>query len=155
MKKIIILGITLLIFITGCKAESERKMIYTRTANMNGVKMDLRYEVTYQGNNVNKVQTTEKVESTSKETLNTYKETVENLYSNFDNIDHYNYDVKIDGNTLTSTTDIDYTKIDIDKLLEIDSSIEQLLNDDNKVDLEKITQVYKSAGASCKTNEEG
>ena len=34
-------------------------------------------------------------------------------------------------------------------------TLEQLLNDDNKVDLEKITQVYKSAGASCKTNEEG
>ena len=149
MKKIIILGVALLILVTGCGTEKEKKMICTRTSNMNGVKIDLRYEVTYQGNNVNKVESTEKVESDSKETLNTYKEAVENLYSNFDNIENYKYNVIIEGYTLTSTVNIDYTKIDINELLEIDSSVQQLLNDNKKVDLDKITQVYESAGAVC------
>ena len=149
MKKIIILGVALLILVTGCGTEKEQKMICTRTSNMNGVKIDLRYEVTYQGNNVNKVESTEKVESDSKETLNTYKEAVENLYSNFDNIENYKYNVIIEENTLTSTVNIDYTKIDINELLEIDSSVQQLLNDNKKVDLDKITQVYESAGAVC------
>lgn len=149
MKKIIILGVALLILVTGCGTEKEQKMICTRTSNMNGVKIDLRYEVTYQGNNVNKVESTEKVESDSKETLNTYKEAVENLYSNFDNIENYKYNVIIEGYTLTSTVNIDYTKIDINELLEIDSSVQQLLNDNKKVDLDKITQVYESAGAVC------
>lgn len=151
MKKIIVLGVALLILMTGCGMSEEKKMVCTRTANMNGVKLDFRYEVTYQGNNVNKVETTEKVESDSKETLNTYQETVENLYSNFDNIKHYKYNVEINGNTLISTTDIDYTKIDMDELLEIDSSVQQLLNDNNKIDLDKITQVYESTGAVCET----
>ena len=149
MKKIIILGVALLILVTGCGTKQEKKMICTRTSNMNGVKIDLRYEVTYQGNNVNKVESTEKVESDSKETLNTYKEAVENLYSNFDNIENYKYNVIIEGYTLTSTVNIDYTKIDINELLEIDSSVQQLLNDNKKVDLDKITQVYESAGAVC------
>ena len=149
MKKIIILGVALLILVTGCGTEQEQKMICTRTSNINGVKIDLRYEVTYQGNNVNKVESTEKVESDSKETLNTYKEAVENLYSNFDNIENYKYNVIIEGYTLTSTVNIDYTKIDINELLEIDSSVQQLLNDNKKVDLDKITQVYESAGAVC------
>ena len=46
MKKIIILGVALLILVTGCGTEQEQKMICTRTSNMNGVKIDLRYEVT-------------------------------------------------------------------------------------------------------------
>ena len=150
MKKIIVLGIALLVFITGCGAEPEQKMVCTRTGNMNGIKMDFRYEVYYQGQDVNKVETKEIIESDSQETLNTYKTTIENLYSNFDNIENYNYKVTINGNTLTSTTDIDYTKIDIDELLKIDSSIEQLLNDSKKIALDKITQIYESAGAVCK-----
>ena len=74
---------------------------------------------------------------------------MENLYSNFDNIENYKYNVIIEENTLTSTVNIDYTKIDINELLEIDSSVQQLLNDNKKVDLDKITQVYESAGAVC------
>ena len=153
MKKIIILGVALLILVTGCgqgnTTTKEEKMICTRTANLNGVEMDLRYEVTYEGENVNRVQTTEKVTTDSEDTLQQYKQQVENIYSNFDNIEHYNYKVEINGNTLTSTTDIDYTKIDIDELLAIDSSIQQLLNDNDKIDLDSITQVYESAGATC------
>ena len=153
MKKIIILGVALLILVTGCgqgnTTAKEEKMICTRTANLNGVEMDLRYEVTYEGENVNRVQTTEKVTTDSEDTLQQYKQQVENIYSNFDNIEHYNYNVEINGNTLTSTTDIDYTKIDIDELLAIDSSIQQLLNDNDKIDLDSITQVYESAGATC------
>ena len=153
MKKIIILGVALLILVTGGgqgnTTPTEEKMICTRTANLNGVEMDLRYEVTYEGENVNRVQTTEKVTTDSEDTLQQYKQQVENIYSNFDNIEHYNYNVEINGNTLTSTTDIDYTKIDIDELLAIDSSIQQLLNDNDKIDLDSITQVYESAGATC------
>ncbi len=149
MKKIIVLGIALLVFITGCGAEPEQKMVCTRTGNMNGIKMDFRYEVYYQGQDVNKVETKEIIESDSQETLNTYKTTIENLYSNFDNIDNYKYNVVVEGNTLTSTTDINYAKIDMDQLLEVDSSIQQLLNDNNKVDLEKVTSVYEQAGATC------
>ena len=111
--------------------------------------MDFRYEVYYQGQDVNKVETKEIIESDSQETLNTYKTTIENLYSNFDNIDNYKYNVVVEGNTLTSTTDINYAKIDMDQLLEVDSSIQQLLNDNNKVDLEKVTSVYEQAGATC------
>lgn len=149
MKKIIVLGIALLVFLTGCGNEPEQKMVCTRTGNMNGIKMDFRYEVYYQGQDVNKVETTEIIESDSEETLNTYKTTIENLYGNFDNIDNYKYNVVIEGNTLTSTTDINYAKIDMDQLLEVDSSIQQLLNDNNKVDLEKVTSVYEQAGATC------
>ena len=66
------------------------------------------------------------------------------------------------GNKVTCF-DVDYEKIEklkngispikeknIDELLKIDSSIEQLLNDSKKIALDKITQIYESAGAVCK-----
>lgn len=149
MKKIILLGIVLLIFVTGCGTAKEEKMICTRTATMNGMEMDFRYEVYYQGNDVNKVKTTEKVKSDSEVTLKNLENQAKTLYSNFDKIENYNYNVTIDGNTLISTTNINYQKINIDELLKIDSSIKQLLNDNNKIDLEKITQVYEQTGATC------
>ena len=154
-KKLLILGIIALVLITGCGQGSkditvkEEKMVCTRTGNMNNLEMDFNYEVYYEGNNVNKVQTTEKITSEDTSVLEQSKQQIENLYSNFDNIENYNYNVVIEGNTLTSTTDINYEKIDIDELLEIDSSISQLLNDDNKIDLEKITRVYEQTGATC------
>ena len=149
MKKVFIVLGVLLLLVTGCGKEAAGKMVCTRTTNMNNVEMDLRYEVYYEGNNVNKVQSTEKVISEDAETLQTYQEQVKKIYSSFDNVDHYNYDVSIEGDTLTSTTDIDYTKIDMDQLLKIDSSIEQFLNDNGKIDLDKITQVYEQTGATC------
>ena len=39
--------------------------------------------------------------------------------------------------------------MNIDELVNVDSSIEQLLNDDRKIDLDKITQVYEQLGATC------
>lgn len=148
MKKVILLGIITLLVVTGCG--KEEKMVCTRTANMNGMEMDFQYEVYYQGKNVNKVKTTEKVTSDSKETLKTLESQIKNLYSSFDKIKEYKYNVTIDENTLISTTDINYQKIDMNQLLEIDSSIEQLQNNNDKIDLDKITQVYEQTGAICK-----
>lgn len=151
MKKgLIVLAVMLLVLVTGCTSSKEEKMVCTRTSTMNGIKLDLNYQVYYQKDVVNKVQTTEKITSTSKETLAIYKKAVEDLYSNFNGIKHYNYDIAIEGDTLTSKTDINYSKINIDDLLKIDSSIEQLLNKDNKISLEKIKEVYESTGAICK-----
>lgn len=154
-KKLLILGIIALVLITGCGQKEKDttkkmdKMVCTRTSNMNDLEMDFNYQVYYEGNNVNKVQTTEKIISDDTTVLGEYKQQIEALYSNFDNIENYNYNVVIEGDTLTSTTDINYEKIDINELLKIDSSISQLLNDDNKIDLDKITEVYEQIGATC------
>ena len=40
--------------------------------------------------------------------------------------------------------------MDMDKLLEIDSSIGSLLNSDNQVLLDKVVETYEATGATCK-----
>lgn len=152
MKKGLVLLGMLLLLVTGCTTSTkEQKMVCTRTTNMNGMEMSFNYEVYYKGSDVTKVKTKEQITTDQIDTLNQYKDQVESLYSNFDNIKQYKYDVSIDGNTLTSTTDINYETMDINELIKIDSSIEQLLNDNKKVDFDKITHVYEQTGATCKT----
>lgn len=147
-KSLCIFGMFLLVLVTGCST-TEKTLVCTRTTNQNNVKMDLNYTIEYSGKYVNKVKTTEKVESSSKELLETYKSSIESLYSPYKDIEHYNYNVTIKDDTLTSTTDIDYSKIDTDKLINVDSANKQLIKD-GKVAVEDLKKTYESLGAECK-----
>ena len=83
--------------------------------------------------------------------LNTYKEQIESLYSPYKDVEYYEYNVDITDNKLTSTVDINYTKVDTDKLLEIDSANGALIKD-GKISVDDIKSVYESLGATCKND---
>ena len=124
-------------------------MTCTRTLNQNNVEMGFTYKINYTGDYVNTIETTEEVKSENAEYLNTLKTAVENTYAPYKNVEHYNYNVKIDGNKLVSTTKIDYDKIDTKKLIELDSANGKLIKD-GKVKMNDLKQVYESLGATCK-----
>ena len=71
------------------------------------------------------------------------------MYSPYKNVEHYDYDVQISGDTLTSKTRIDYSQIDTNQMLEIDSANEALIHD-GKVKINDIKLMYESLGATCK-----
>ncbi len=153
-KKLIWIPFIFCIFLlSGCGTTEEtkepsKKMICESKATQGNVKMDLHYEVSYYKENVQKVETKEILTSNSTETLEGYQKTIQNIYKNYDGIDYYNYDIQLEGNTLTSTVSIDYEKVDTNKLLSVDSSTEQLIKN-GKVKLEDIKKVYESVGATC------
>ena len=124
-------------------------MTCTKTTDQNNTKMSLNYKVDYKGNYVTKVKSVEIVKSDDSEYLNTLKEQTENIYSAYNNIENYNYKTEINGNTFTSTVDIDYEKIDTEKLISIDSSNSQLIKN-GKIDINDIKNIYESIGATCK-----
>lgn len=136
------------LFLTGCGAEKEKTLTCSRTVNQSGIKMDLNYNVKYKGNYVTVVKSEEKITSDDAETLETYKKELEKTTETISKIEHYDHDVKIDGNTLTSTITIDYTKIDTDKLIEVDSSLKQLIKN-GKVSVNDIKSVYSQLGVTC------
>lgn len=146
LKKTAILVLMALFFTTGCG--STKTMVCTRTANQNGMEMDLRYEVEYSKSDVNVVKTTEKIKSSSPTLLETYKETIEAAYEPYKEIEHYNYNVTIEGDTLISTTEINYAEIDTDKLLKVDSANGQLIKD-GKINIDDIKAAYETVGATC------
>ncbi len=149
MKKVLLIVMCVgVLFLTGCGAEKEKTLKCSRTLNQSGIKMDLNYNVKYKGNYVNVVKSEEKIISDNAETLNTYKEQLEKTTQSVSKIKYYDHDIKIDGDTLTSTITIDYTKIDTDKLIEVDSSLKQLIKN-GKVSVKDIKSVYSQLGVTC------
>ncbi len=150
-RKYLFLAVTMLVvfLVTGCSSSEEETMTCTRTMNQSGMKTNLNYKVTYSGDYVNRVQSEESIETDDTTTLNTYKEQIENIYKPYKDIEYYTYNVTIDGNKLVSTVDINYAKIDTDKLLEIDSANSQLINN-GKVKLSSVKSLYEQLGATCK-----
>ena len=48
MKKgLIVLVVMLLVLVTGCTSSKEEKMVCARTSTMNGIKLNLKYQVYY------------------------------------------------------------------------------------------------------------
>lgn len=149
MKKIIIFICLSLILLTGCSNE-EKTMKCTSTVEESGIKADLQYTVYYNGNNVTKVNSIEKIEAEDDNiNLEDIKETFEQKYSSYTDLDYYNVNVTIEDNMLTSTIDIDYTKVDLDKMIEIDSANSALIKD-GKIDIDDLKTMYESVGATCK-----
>lgn len=146
MKKIIALTLLSLILITGCG--KEKTMTCTRTMNQNSISFDLKYEVEYLKDYVTKIKSTEMVKSSDKNVLESYKETVEKIYEPYKDVEHYNYSVEITEDTLISKTDLDYTKIDVDKMIEIDSANSKIIKD-GKIKLEDIKNTYETMGLIC------
>lgn len=116
--------------------------------NQSGAEFDLSYFADYKGSYVTNIRSNEKIVSNDTSILETYKSQVEKSYAPFDEVEYYNYSVKIDGDTLISTTDIDYSKIDIDQVLEIDPSSSALIKN-GKININTLKKAYESIGATC------
>lgn len=151
-KKSFILGFVLvfILLLSGCSSEQEgeKTMTCKRTMNQNGMKANLTYTVLYEGDYVNRVKSEETIETDATEILDAYKEQVETLYSPYKDIEYYEYSVDVKDNKLTSTVDIDYSKIDTDKLIEIDSANSSLIQD-GKILVDDIKSLYEQLGATC------
>lgn len=151
VSKILFVFLLGIVFLTGCgdKEAQEKTMICTRNATLTeGTTLNVEYTVTYQGDYVKKVYSNEKTSSDNTEYLNQMKTMVENTYSPYKDLEYYDYNIQLDGNTLTSQLTIDYDKIDTDKMIEIDSANAMLIKD-GKVKVEDLEAQYNNIGAIC------
>jgi len=153
MKKGILLSLLVLalVVVTGCGSSKEETKVLTCTMSgtvVEGTTIDSTYKVTYTGDYVDLVESTETVTSDTEEILDAYKETVESMYSAYDDVKYYDYNVSLDGDTLTSTAKINYAKIDADAMIEVNSANSSLFTD-GKVTLTAIETLYKAMGATC------
>lgn len=149
MKKSLLLLITGIFLLTGCGKKSDKVMTCTIKKNVGDIKIDSVYKATYNGEFVTHIKTKETLISDNANFITQYKKSIETKYSIYKSVKYYKYNVKVNGNTLVSTTDIDYSKIDTDKLIKIDSANKELIKD-GKVLLSDVEHVYTQVGATCK-----
>ena len=141
----------LIVVVTGCGAkESSKTLTCTMQGTViEGTTINSTYKVTYTGDYVDLVESTETVKSDNETVLNTYKSTVEAMYSPYKDVKYYDYNIEVKDNTLTSTTKINYAKIDTKKMIEINSANSTMIKD-GKVAVDTIKAVYEQMGATCK-----
>lgn len=146
MKKLLLVffGIILL---TGCSSRNVMKCSYK--AKEDDRTIDLSYKIKHKGSKVVSVKSVEKVTSNDQSIIDSYKDDVESFYEPFKYIDNYNYKIKSNNKSITVTTSIDYSKIDLSEMIMIDPDIEQLMVD-GYIDIDQMKISYENLGLECK-----
>lgn len=150
MKKLALLLFTTLLF-TGCgsKEELALKCSYSKEMKTLGYKTDAEYEVYAKDGYVTKVNSNEYVESDNEKILTTFEQTLSLTYLNQNNkYGGYTNKVSIDGNKLTSITNIDYSKVDLNQLAKDNSLINDYVKN-GKLQVEGVKKIYEALGATC------
>jgi len=152
MKKVLLLVVACasMFMLTGCGENNEptKTMKCTRTANESGIKMDLSYNISYKGDYVTLVESNETVTIDDKATLEAYQKEIQKSLDKFKDIQYYDTNLTAKDNSITSTIKIDYTKIDINKLIEIEPSMKVLFKD-GKIKVADMETLYSSMQISC------
>ena len=170
MKKISILLFIIaisLLMVTGC---SDTKEVVSNgqkvsTANMEhkhcsrlanggtGITTELTYELYYTNDKLNILESKEKVVATKEEDLDKYEEAFEKINKYYEGLEYYDTEVVRGDTSVTRNATINYDKIDIEKLLEIEGEEDNIIeNGEAKVDL--WISLAKKFGTKCELVEE-
>ena len=169
MKKIsIILTLIIIVFIiTGCEDKNsivsngqkvdtsnmEHKHCSRQATGGTGITTELTYELYYTGDRLNVLESSEKVVANKDEDLDTYEQAYEKINEYYKDLDYYDTEVIRGDTSVTRNTTINYDKINIKKLLEIEGSDDNIIEDgEAKVDL--WLDLAKKFGTKCELVEE-
>ena len=170
MKKISIFIILLSMFIiTGCEQEKTTKKVIsngkeintskmehkhcTRKGQINDGEVSLNYDIYYTGDVLNIVKSEEKVISSSNDILNTYEDAYKNIHNKYKELEYYDTNVIRDEESVTSTILINYDKIDVDKLTEIEGKTSNVF-EGKTAKVSKWLELAKKFGTKCEIVEE-
>lgn len=156
-KVISIVLVMIICFVCGCESDNKKVsnkssnvLKCTRTAVSQGdISTSLKYSIYYSGEYVTKTVSIEKITSDNDSVLEQYKEAYEKVFEGYKDIPYYDNKVEKYGDTVTSTTVIDYLKVDTKLLLEIEGEEGNIYDKDGKVRKETLVNLYKKYGAKC------
>lgn len=121
----------------------------TRAATAgSGIDVSLNYDLYYEGDNLNTLYSEEKVTSESKDSLDTYENAYKKIHANYEGLEHYNTSVERDDTSVTSKITIEYDKIDIDALLDIEGEEDNII-ENGKAKLSKWLTLAEKFGTKC------
>lgn len=155
MKKVMIkisLIVLVSFLITGCGsgtvASADGVKNCSRTGEVDNGSSKMNYEVYYEGDYVTVIHSMEEIISDDSSVLDTYEEAYKNIFKQYENLEYYDNTITRSDNTVISDTTINYAKIDIDKLLEIEGEEDNVI-EDGKVKLSTWLTFAKKFGVTC------
>lgn len=120
----------------------------SREATATGAEVKLEYDIYYTGDILNLLISKEKIISSSEDVLNTYEEAYKSIHKNYEGLDYYDASVDRGDTTVLSTISINYDKVDIDSLIEIEGEEDNIF--EKKVPkVSKWLELSKKFGTKC------
>ncbi|MBR2828112.1 MAG: DUF1307 domain-containing protein [Bacilli bacterium] len=167
-KVLLVLGIVLLSLV-GCQ-ESNKTSIISNNEKINTSKMEhkhcsrtatassdievsLNYDIYYTGDILNIVHSEEIVTSSKKENLDLYEDSYRKISEYYKDLDYYDFEVKRDENSTGAIITINYDKVDIGKLLDLEGEEDNII-ENGKAKVDKWMELAKKFGTSCTDVEE-
>ena len=151
------------ILLCGCETKKEENVIInnepistatmehkhcTREATATGAEVKLEYDIYYTGDVLNLLISKEKIISSSEDVLNTYEEAYKSIHKNYEGLDYYDASIDRGDTTVLSTISINYDKVDIDSLIEIEGEEDNIF--EKKVPkVSKWLELSKKFGTKC------
>ena len=163
-KNKLLLLILLLLLVTGCTTKTESgteinsksdtskskgTLLCTRSGTAQGnAEVSLNYEVRYKKGYVLSVHSEEKIISNDSSILDQYEDAYKNIFKAYKDLKHYTNTVTRESNSVTSDTLIEYDKVDMNKLKEIENSDQSVIKD-GKVALKDWLEFAEKFGTKC------
>lgn len=154
MKKILRSSILLVmvLLLAGCgsnsSVSSDGVKKCTRTGEVTNGSSEMNYEVYYKGEDVVLLHSTEKIISDSSSVLDTYEEAYKNIFKQYEGLEYYDNKITRNSNSVTNEITINYEKIDMGKLLDIEGEENNVI-ENGKVKLETWLSFAKQYGVTC------
>lgn len=120
----------------------------TREATATGADVKLEYDLYYTDDVLNLLVSKEKIISSDEEILNTYESAYKNIHVNYEELDNYDTVVERGDTIVTSTITINYDKVDISKLIEIEGEEDNIF-EDNIPKVGKWLELASKFGTKC------
>ena len=162
--KLLVLSFSFLFFITGCttdentnlendyKTEGFKHITCTRDAYTTdeNTTVSINYDLYYDDEGYLQIlKSKEEIVSSNSDILTQYEEAYKSIYELYENIDYYTNKVTRDDNKVISTTSINYGKVDMDKIMEIEGEEDNVKVENGKIKLSDWKSFAKEYGTTC------
>lgn len=169
MKNKIIIIVFLLLLVVGCSSNKgeeiksngeiintskmEHKHCTRGTTKQNDMETNLSYDLYYTGEVLNLLKSEEKIISASDEKLTQYENAYKKIKEKYNGLEYYDFTVTRTDTTVTSSMVINYDKVDIERLLEIEGSEDNII-EDGVAKVDKWITLAKRFGTKCELVED-
>ncbi len=113
-----------------------------------GVMPSFNYYITYKNDNILVLHSVEMITSDNSESLDQYEEAYKKINTYYKGLNYYDSEIKRTSDSVARDTVINYEKIDIDKLLEIEGEEDNIIKD-GKAKLAMWLEFASKFGTTC------